>query len=144
MSDDEKKLTIWFWIIGIVCLIWNLMGVMAFVMQLTMSPETLAALPEAERTMYEATPVWVLIAFAVAVFSGTLGCIFLLMKKTLATIIFKISLVGILIQMYYNFFVSKAMDIYGPGGMIMPIMVLIVAIFLIWYSASAKTKGWIN
>ncbi len=144
MSDDEKKLTIWFWVIGIVCLIWNLMGVMAFVMQITMTPETLAALPEAERTMYEATPAWLLVAFAVAVFGGTLGGIFLLMKKILAIIIFKISLVGILIQMYYNFFVIKAIDIYGPGGMIMPIMVLIVAIFLIWYSASAKTKGWIN
>ena len=120
------------------------MGVMAFVMQVTMSPETLAALPEAERAMYEATPLWLLIAFAVAVFGGTIGCIFLLMRKALAIIFFKISLAAILIQMYYNFFIIKAIDIYGPGGMVMPIMVLLIAIFLIWYANNAKAKDWIN
>jgi hypothetical protein len=34
--------------------------------------------------------------------------------------------------------------VYGPGGMTMPIMVMAISIFLVWYSRSAKEKGWIS
>ena len=47
-----------FLIIGIVALLWNLMGVMSYIMQVTMSPEALANMPEAERALMESLPAW--------------------------------------------------------------------------------------
>ena len=41
----------WFTPIAWLLFVWNLLGLMAFVMQVTMSPEQLAALPEAERVL---------------------------------------------------------------------------------------------
>ena len=71
----------WFMVVAVVLFIWNLLGVMAYVMQVTMSPEVMAALPEEQREMYENIPSWAMAAFAIAVHGGALGCLLLILKK---------------------------------------------------------------
>lgn len=144
MTNESNKPKASFWIIGIIAFIWNLMGVFAYIAQAYMSDEDLAALPENQRALYENLPAWVTAAFAISVFGGVLGCILLLLKKKMATTVFVISFVAILVQMTYNFFMSKAVEVYGPGGMIMPIMVIIIGYFLIYYSKRAANYGWIT
>ncbi|MGY0392460.1 hypothetical protein ACW5R3_07905 [Bizionia sp. KMM 8389] len=133
-----------FWIISILAIIWNLMGVGAFLSQLFITPEILENLPEAEQALYANIPGWVTAAFAVAVFGGTIGSIGLILRKSWARFVFIISLIGIVLQMTYNFFISNTMDVYGPGAIVMPIMVLIIGVFLVYYSKSAIAKGWIS
>jgi len=84
MSEDTIKAPTWFNVVAAVMLVWNLLGVMAYIAQVTMTPETLAALPEAERQLYASTPVWATAAYAIAVNGGALGCLLLLLKKNLA------------------------------------------------------------
>lgn len=141
MSNTTKKPGNGFWIIGIVALIWNLMGVFAYLQNAYMSAEDFAALPTEQQALLENVPAWVTGAFAIAVFGGALACILLLMRKKLATIIFLVSLIGIIVQMSYNVFMSKALEVYGPGGMIMPVMVLVFGIFLWQYSKKQESKG---
>ena len=144
MSQSSTKPPVWFYIVAALALLWNLMGVMVFIAQVTTSPDALAAMPENERTLYENFPLWALIAFAAAVFGGAAGCILLLLRKSLATTIFMVSLAGIVVQMIYNLFVSGAMDVYGPGAIAMPIMILIIGVVLIWFSKFATKSGWIG
>lgn len=144
MTDLLKKPTTGFWVISSVALIWNLMGVMAYLNQAYMGDEIIAALPEAERSLYEVIPAWYTAAFAIAVFAGVLGCILLLARKKIALQVFILSLVGILVQMFYNFFISNSMDVYGPGSMVMPIMVIIIGIYLVWFSKNARNKNWLT
>ena len=89
-------------------------------------------------------PLWVNIAFGCAVTGGVLGCVALAFKKAIALPILIISLLGILVQIYYSFITVDASDVYGPGDTIMPMMVLIIALFLVWLANSAKAKGWIR
>ena len=42
MSDSNSKAPKWLLIVGIIALVWNLMGVAAYVMQVTMGPDELA------------------------------------------------------------------------------------------------------
>ncbi len=133
-----------FWIISGLFLVWNLMGVMAFVMQVTMSDEALAALPEAQRDLYLNTPGWANAAFAVAVFGGTLGCILLLLRKSWAVPVLILSLAGVAVQTFHAFFLSPALDVLGAGGLVMPILVTAGAIFLIWYARRARGRDWIG
>lgn len=144
MSESTKKPNAGFWIISIVALIWNLMGVFAYLTQAYMSDETLSALPDAERALYDNLPAWVTAAYAIAVFGGVLAAILLLLKKKLSTQLFTISLLGVVIQMFYNFFISKTIEVYGAGSIIMPIMIIVIAIYLLWYSKSATKKGWLT
>src|SRR6478609_7643657 len=93
MSTSTNKPAAWFWIVSVISLLWNLMGVMAFVMQVTMSPEALQAMSEGERSLYTDIPMWSTITFGVAVFGDTLGSILLLLRKKLATMVFTVSIV---------------------------------------------------
>ena len=132
----------WFMVVSVVFLIWNLFGVMAYIAQVMMSPETLAALPEEQRQLYESTPVWATAAFAVAVNCGALGCLLLVLKRNLAGLFLQLSLAGVLVQMFHSFFMSKSFEVFGPGGMIMPVMVIVIAIYLVVLAAKAKTLRW--
>jgi hypothetical protein len=143
MSSTNKPAT-WFWIVSAIALVWNLMGVMAYIAQVTMSAETLQAMPENERALYESAPTWATAAFAIAVWGGVLGSILLLIRKKWATAVLIVSFIGIVVQMIHSFFIAKAMDVYGPGGLAMPIMVLVFGAGLIWFSRKADANGWLN
>jgi len=139
-----KKVPTIFWVIAVIAVIWNAMGVMAFFAQINMSADAIAALPEAEQELYDKYPMWTKIAFAVAVFGGLLGSIGLLMRKSWASLILKISLVGIIVQMIHSLFIAKATDVYGPGAAVMPIMVVLFAVFLVWYARKCQVDGYLS
>jgi hypothetical protein len=120
------------------------MGVIAYIGQMTMSPEALDALPEKEKMLYQSTPAWATGAFAIAVWGGALGCLLLLLRRKLATTVLIVSFIGIIVQMYHAFFVSNSIEVYGPGGMVMPVMVIVTAVFLIWFSRKATANGWLR
>tara|TARA_B100000949_G_C14187265_1_gene410164 strand:+ start:334 stop:768 length:435 start_codon:yes stop_codon:yes gene_type:complete len=133
-----------FWVISIVALLWNLMGMLQFFAQAFVTDDVLAALPENQRELYADIPQWVLIVFAIAVFAGTLGCIVLLIRKKWAKILFTISLIAVLIQSVYNLFMSNAPEVLGSQVYAMPVFIIIISLFLIWYSGKAYAKGWIS
>lgn len=142
---NTNKPSVLFWIIGVVALLWNAMGVNAYIQQAYKTDAFKAMYADKEvLEMVLNTPAWVMAAFAIAVFGGVLGCIFLLLRKKIATPIFLLSLIGIIVQMFYNLFISKALEVYGPGAVIMPIMVLALGLFLYFYSKKAIQKGWLS
>ena len=125
-------------------LIWNLLGVFAFIMHLMMTPEMISKLPLDQQAAYSNVPLWSIIAFAVAVFGGTLGCILLLAKNALATPTFALSLVAIFIQQFYNFIVINSIKMLGVSAVFMPILVIVIAFLLLYLSIKSKQQGWLN
>ena len=142
--EQSIKIPTWFIVTAWVALVWNLLGVMAFVMQMNMTPEVIAALPEREQLMYQNIPLWVTIAFGCAVFGGSFGSLCLALKKSLAFMILGVSLIGVLVQMYHVFFILNSVQVYGPGSAVMPGMVIIIAIGLVVLANKAKTSNWIS
>jgi len=125
-------------------LIWNLLGVFAFIMHLMMTPEMISKLPLDQQGAYSNVPLWSTIAFAVAVFGGTLGCILLLAKNALATPTFALSSVAIFIQQFYNFIVINSIKMLGISAVFMPILVIVIAFLLLYLSIKSKQQGWLN
>ena len=142
VEETNKKTPKWFMVVAAILLVWNLLGVMAYIVQVMMSPETLAALPDEQRQLYENTPAWATAAFAVAVNFGALGCVLLLLKRNLAGLFLQLSLAGVLVQMFHSFFMTKSFEVFGPGGLVMPVMVIIIAIYLVTLAAKAKAHRW--
>jgi hypothetical protein len=138
------KRSVGYWIVAVFALVWNLIGVAMWYLQINMTPEKLAMMPEAQRQVYEGTPSWLNVAFAVAVFAGVLGGVGLLMKKRWATTMFVLSLVALLIQMIGAFTVTPAWAAYGPAGLVMPAVLVAIALFLLWYANKAKARGWLG
>lgn len=132
----------WFIAFAILALVWNLLGVMAFYMQVNTTPDTIATMPEAEQALYNNYPGWALIAFACAVFGGVLGSLLLVLKKNLAGPLLLISLIGVLVQVGHTVFVAKAYEVYGPGSLVMPIMLVVIAAYLVMLAGKAKKNSW--
>ncbi len=143
MNDETVGSVHWsFWTIGAVALIWNIMGVINFFVQ--MNADMVAAMPETHRVIIEVRPAWATGAFAIAVFGGALGCLLLLLRKSAAYYMFIASLLGVIVAM------TPHLDMIGstindPFEIVMMILMpLVVAAFLIWYSKQAESKGWIS
>lgn len=136
-----NKTPVWFWLIAVVALLWNLAGLAAFVMHMMMTPEALAALPEAEQALYTQAPEWLDAAFGIAVVGGTLGAIMLLLKNIFAVALFSLSLLGVLAQNSYSFFMSDTFAVLGNHAMIMPLVVIAISCFLMWYCIQLKCVG---
>ncbi|TGE82984.1 hypothetical protein C7Y70_11345 [Pseudoalteromonas sp. KS88] len=125
-------------------LVWNLLGVIAFVMQMLMTPEMISKLPVEQQAAYSNIPLWSTLAFAIAVFGGTLGCILLLCKKALARSVFALSTLAIFVQQFYNFVVINSLELMGASAVFMPILVIIIALLLLAISHKAIHKGWLK
>ena len=92
MTTTTQKPPIWFWIISIIALLWNAMGVLAYIGQAFLTEEAIAAMPPEQQEIYSIDfPAWYTAAFAIAVFAGFGACILLLLRKKLANIFFIVS-----------------------------------------------------
>lgn len=146
MIPEKKKIKIprWFWVVASLALLWNIMGVVSYLMEVYMDPVTFSRLPDAQQALIENRPAWATAAFALAVFGGTIGSIMLLLKMKWAREVFIVSLLAVLVQMFHSFFMTNAFDIYGPGAIAMPIMILAIGIGLVWLSNYSGKKRWVK
>jgi hypothetical protein len=142
-EENSKPPKSFYWTAGI-ALVWNLMGMSAYVAQVTMTPDAMSALPEAERMLYENVPSWATSAFAIAVTAGTLGCVLLLMRKALAMLVFIASLLGVLAQNYNSFVLMDTMSVLGAVAAIFSAAVTIIGAYLIWFTSDSKKNGWLS
>ena len=140
----QRKPTNLFWLISTLALIWNLIGIFNYLTQAFMTDEILASLPLDQQLMYQEVPAWVTAAFALAVFSGTLGALLMLLKKKIATTFFILSFIGIISQMSYGLLINENTDSYGPMGLLMPFMIISIGGYLIWYSKKAAEYTWLS
>ena len=144
MNEENTKIPVWYWIVTSILLLWNIMGIMSFYYHIFITDEALAELPIEEAALYGQYPMWTAVAFAIAVFGGTLGTLGLMLKKKWSKPVLFISLVGIIVQMTHSLFITDSMEVYGPGAAIMPSMVILVAIYLVWLSNYAIKKNWLS
>lgn len=143
-TNTKAKPPVWFWIVSALALLWNLMGVGAYLGQAYMSTEDLQAMPEAHQKLLEAQPAWYTAAFAVAVFAGAIGCLALLLRKKWARQILIVSLLGILLQQLYMFFLSDTLEVMGTNAMYMPLIIVIVGFLLVFLARAATDKEWLS
>jgi len=129
-----------FWVIGVFALLWNGLGAVNYLMQV--NADTLAMYREAERAIIESRPAWATGGFAIAMFSGALGSILLLLKKSAAFYAFIVSLLGVILTAIH----TAGVDYDLSAGQIFAfaVMPLLVAAFLVWYSKLTERKGWIG
>jgi hypothetical protein len=142
MNDQATGRVHWsFWVIGVIALLWNIAGVANFIVQV-MNADMLDSYRESERAIIEGRPMWATVAFAVAVFGGALGCLLLLLRKSVAFYVFVTSLLGVTVTMAHSLGLGIDFGLAETVGIIL--MPLILAVFLIWYSKYADRKGWVS
>ena len=133
----------WFKPVAIAAFIWNLLGCLAYLSDVMLTPEDIAAMSEAEQALYAARPAWAVGATAIAVWGGALGCLGLILRKSWANLVLMLSLAGVVVQDIALFGMSNAAAMAGPVVYVMQGVVLLVAIGLVLLSRKALKLGWI-
>ena len=143
MNAETARQIHWsFWLIGVVALIWNVLGAINYVVQT--NPDAMASYPETARAIIEDRPAWATGGFAVAVFGGALGCLLLLFRKSITIYVLIGALLGVIVTMIHTLGVAFSTAAFNPFEIIMMILSpIVVAIFLVWYSIYASSQGWL-
>jgi len=144
MNDESATGVHWsFWVISVLTLVWNVLGGVNFFMQL--DADIVSAMPETHRAIIIGRPIWATGGFAVIVFGGALGCLLMLLRKSAASYVFVVSLIGGIVTMIHTINIASSTIKFSVSEIVvMILMPLVVAMFLIWYSKQAESKGWIS
>ncbi len=131
-----------FWVIGFVALLWYLIGLFFYYSGVSATPEQLAEVMTDEQVaIITGTPAWVTAANAIAVLAGVIASVLLLMRNKLAVPFYILSFVAAIVQDVYVFGMSDSMEAFGMQPVVIQGLVLIIGIFLIWYSRAKRTAG---
>ncbi len=139
-----SKVPMWFWIVAVVALLWNIMGGMIFLTEMFAQEAAMEGMTDEQKAWVRSTPSWIYFVFGISVVTGLLGSIGLLMRRNFPVIVFSISFVAVLVQMIYTMVIAGGLQIMGPSGAVMPAIVIVLA--FIWLVASIyfNRQGWLS
>ena len=138
------KVPIWFWIISILSLFWFFLDMAGFYSRVFMLDQIADKMPAAQLVLYKAIPSWVNVIYGLKVFGGIMGSLALLSKKKWAFIMFMISIMGVLSQTVYVWFISDAVEVMGRPAIVMPIVGIMIGVVMVVLSRAAISKNWIK
>ncbi len=134
----------WFRPVAIVALFWNLLGCLAYLSDVMLTPEDLAKMSAAQQAVYASRPAWAVAASAFAVWGGALGCIGLILRKRWAKLLLLISLAGVVVQDIALFALTEAASQAGPAAIVLQGLVLVIAVALVVLGRKADSHGWLS
>ena len=130
-----------YYVIAAVFLVWNLIGLMFYYMQVTMTPEVMAASFSAEQINFMISePTWATAAYATAVNAGLVATLLLFFRKSLARPLFMLSFAAVLVQDFNAFILSDGVAVWGISGLYLPAVVIVICVWEIWYSSSVANR----
>ena len=145
MDTLSAPRTATFRLVAVLALAWNLIGLAMFWMQMNMTPEQLAELTEGQRKVNALMPQWLWWIDGIAVGTGAIASILLIMRKRLSVAFFMISLVAIVVLFSSGMVITDMIQNVGATeALTMPITVTVIAIALLWYARRANAKGWLS
>jgi len=139
-----NKPPIWFTVLAVVALLWNLAGLFAVVADMRLSPADIAALPQQQQALYAARPFWSIVASVVAVVGGTLGCVGLVLRKQWALWALYASLIGLVLQDIGLFLIAGAASAQGTVPVVLQSAVFVIAVALVVIARRAAARAWLT
>lgn len=135
-------------VIGILALLWNIMGLFQFIMTAFMQDimiETYSENYTAQQIeLFLNTPTWYYVVFGICTTTGVAASVALLLRKKIAVPFFLVSLVSVLVVQGFWLLGTEAIDLLGTEAIVMPMIVITTSIFLFFYSKGAKQNNWLT
>ena len=141
MSSTVQRTPVHLWIVGVLSLLWNLVGAFDYLAtQLKLEGYMARFTPEQLEYFYS-IPAWAVSGWAVAVWSALAGSVGLLLRRGWALWAFVVSLVGMAASTVYNFGMSNGAEVMGTGGVVFSAVIWLVGILLAVYAWRQRSSG---
>lgn len=140
----QARTPVHLWIVGVLALLWNMIGVSDYVMMRTRNEGYFRTLmPDlniaAALAYMDAMPVLQSLGWALGVWGALAGTVLLLLRSRHAVMAYLVSLVGAVVAFAHQFLGAAP-----PAGMddpMVPAMVTLIATALLLYARWMRTKG---
>lgn len=129
------------WAVGALSLVWNSVGALDFVMTETRNRAYMDALTPGQREYFYGFPMWVVAAWGIAVWGGTLGSLMLLFRSRFAVPLFLASLAFMILTDLYTFALSNGLKVNGAGILVFSAVIFVIGLLLFAYSRSMCRRG---
>jgi hypothetical protein len=141
MSESSVKTPGHFWAVGLVALLWNLIGALDYTAtQLRIEAYMGQFTPEQLEYFY-GFPSWAVACWAIAVWGSLLASILMLLRQRLAVPVFGIAIVAMVLTTVQNYLLSEGLRIMGSGAAVFSAVIAFIALFLFFYSRAMATRG---
>lgn len=137
-----EKAPKWYLPVAVVALLWNLLGCVAYLSDVMLTPADVAKLSAAQQALYAARPAWSIAATAIAVWGGAAGCVGLILRKRWATPLLIASLLGAIVQDVWLFGMSNSAAQARTVAFVLQGLVLLIAVGLVILGRKAAARGW--
>jgi len=103
-----------------------------------------AALPLDQRAMWDATPTWMIAAYALAVWVGLAGAVLLVLRRKLAVPLLLASLVAVIVQFSGLFLVPQLRQTVPDTALVAPIALIVCCYLIFLFARLALKRGWLR
>lgn len=128
------------WFVAIITVLWNAMGAFDYLATRLRLESYMSQFTAEQLEYFYSFPVWVTAAWAVAVWSGLLGSISLLIRRAWAVPLFAASIAGMLVTSLHNFVLSEGAEMMGEGALAFTAVIWFIAIGLLFYARSMAKR----
>ena len=132
----------WFLPLGVVLLLWGLLGCVACFAQVVLGTVPGAA-PE-DVALVRVMPMWFNLVYVVATVGALAGAVALLLRSALAAPLFVVALIAIVIQFGYVFVATDTLARKGGSAAIFPLVIFAIGVAEIALANMAQRRGWIG
>jgi len=143
-ASQTVRAPLWFWIVGVVLVLWGLAGTMAFYTDAAMTPEQAAKLSAYDQKLLASRPFWFLWVYGVATFAGLAGAVALMLRSALARPLTIVSLVAVVVMFGFMFAATDLLAVKGATAAIFPVVIALIELFQLWLAGRARRAGWIG
>ena len=147
MNDDNQapaagaKVPIWYWAAAIGALLFECAGAYLFTDSLSLDP---AMLPLDQRALYDATPQWMTIIWAVAIGTGLVGALGLILRRRFSALFLLASTVAVAGQLVGILLIQQLRELMPEDQFILQVVIFFVA-YAFWQTARlASRRGWLR
>ncbi len=141
IAGDDRRTPWHLWVIGIVSLLWNSVGVMDFVMTQSQNESYMSGFTPEQLEYFYGFPLWLNIVWGVATIGSLLGSVLLLMRNRMAVPVFAVSLLAMVTTAIYNYGLTNGMEITGTFGAIFTVIIFVIAALLLFYAIRMKNTA---
>lgn len=134
---------LWFRVLAVLALLWNLVGLFMFWQEMTLTPEAVAALPSAQQQIHAAMPAIAHVFFGIAVAAGVIGSVGLVLAKRWSVPVLLLSFLGIVAQMGTAFATTPVWPLMGMAGVLPPLFLIVIGLLAWLFARISARRGWL-
>lgn len=130
------------WIVGILGTLWNGYACYEYLMTNLKNADFLAKMPADQLAYMDGLPAWLTAFWALGVWGGLAGSLLLLIRSRHAVLLFALSLIGAIIGLGYQMFMTVRPASMTQGMMgILPWVIIAGCLALFLYARAMAAKG---